>query len=321
MSTKIYDAYRIKDSAKVWQVLAEIRERGQQEVVDRLRAFYVRTIEDIDPDSAAYRSAKAKDPKRGEVALRLDLAEDKLRAGAMKSMTSMQRDEFDLDVDVAMTWHETGYYLRAFCDPVSLLGGSLDFLKTHPELDDFSYQNQSDAPPAFADRLEEWAARGRIWGEMMAPPRSGMFKNQVVVEISNWTSFWYLNPCLDLRREFHENPPMLPAREEVLARVLRGLSAVGEVTAEAGVISGLATDGTTFTVMRATKRSQKKQWISTVDGATKAHPSLNRAVNRITFRYMEGYVRRMYEGFRREANQKKQADHARRRAGRRVATR
>lgn len=321
MSTKIFDAYRIKDSAKVWQVLAEIRERGQQEVVGRLRAFYVKTMENVDPESAVYKDARAKDPRRGEVSLRLSLAEDKLRAGAMKSVTSMRRDEFDLDVDVAMTWHETGYYLRAFCDHVSLLGGSLDFLKTHPELEDFSYQNQSDVPPEFADRVEEWHDRGRIWNEMMAPPGSGMFKNQVVVEISNWTSFWYLNPCFDLIREFHENPPTLPPREEVLARVLRRLAAIREATAEPGLISGTAVDGGVFMVTRATKRSQKKQWISTVDGVTKAHPSLNRAVNRLTLRYMDDYVRRYYVRARREANERKQEARAKRRAGRLSATR
>lgn len=321
MSTKIFGAYHVKDPAKVWHVLAEIRERGQREVVDRLRAYYVREIEEVDPESTIYKAAKAKDPGREEVPLRLDIAENKLREGAMKTVTSMRRDTFDLDVDVAMTWHETGYYLRAFCDPVSVLGGSLDFLESHPGLEEFHYQNSTDPPAKFKGRDEEWHDRGRIWNEMMVPPGSGMFKDQVVVEISNWTSFWYLNPCFDLRLEFLETPPLLPPREEVLARQLRHVSALREVTAEPGRITGVAKDGAVFTITRATKRSQKGQWISALEGTVKAHPSLNRAADRITHRYMDGFVRNLYEQFRRQNRQEKQAARAKRKAGRRSATR
>lgn len=311
MSLKIYDAYRIKDSAKVWQVLADIRERGQREVVDRFRAYYVEEIETVNPESDVYRAARAKDSKQSEVSLRLDLAETKLRQGAMKSATSVRRDHFDLDVDVAMTWHDTGYYLRAFCDPVSMLGGSLDFLKSHPDVEDFHYQNQTEPPEGFTD--EAWDERGRIWKEMMVPPDSGMFKNQVVVEISNWTAFWHLNPCWDLRREFHDQPPTLPIREEVLARTLRQLKAIASATAAPGLITATTADGAVIIVRKASKRSQKGQWISVIDGRTKAHANLERAVDRVALVFMDGYMKQLYERFRREALEAKRAKIARKR--------
>jgi hypothetical protein len=313
VSLKIYDAYRIKDSDKVWQVLAEIRERGQREVVDRLRAYYVDEIETVSPESDVYRVARARNPKQSEISLRLDLAETKLLEGAKKSATSMRRDHFDLDVDVAMTWHETGYYLRAFCDPVSMLGGSLDFLKSHPDLEDFHYQNQSDTPEGFEDRCEEWEDRGRIWNEMMVPPDSGMFKNQVVVEISNWTAFWHLNPCWDLRREYHDKPPTLPIREEVLARTLRKLKAIASVAAAPGLITAMTADGAAIIVRKASKRSQKGQWVTVIDGAIKAHANLERAVDRVALLFMDGYMKRLYERFRREAVEAKRAKKARKR--------
>jgi hypothetical protein len=314
MSTKIFDAYRVKDAAKLWQVLADIRERGQKEVVERFRAYYIEQIETIDPESTEYAEARAKLSERSEVALRLQIAETRLREGAKKSTTSMQRGYFDLDVDVAVTRHETGFYLRAFCDRVSVLGGSLDFLNNHPELEDFHFQDQCGPPDEFEGRHAEWEARGRIWDEMMTPPGSGMFKNQVVVEISNWTAFWYLNPWLELAREFHANPPMLPPREEVLSRTLRKLAAFREVAAEPGRIVGTTVDGAMVTITRAGKRSQKKQWITAIDGKHKAHASLNRAVDSVCTRYMDGHMRRMVDRYRREAREKTRREQAARKA-------
>lgn len=306
MSMKVYDAFKVKDQDRLWPVLRDIRERGEKEVVARLRAYYIEEMETIDPEGGAYKAARAKDPEQDEIARRLSIARDKLREGFRKGATSMERDKFDPAVCVTVTEHATGFYLRAFCDPVSLLGGSLDFLETHADLEDFHYQNSSDPPKTVA--LEAWEDRRRIWDEMMTPPGCGPFKDQVTLEISSWACFWQLDPWFDLRKEFHDNPPTLPVREEVLARTLRELSAFQEVFAERGCIKALTTKGAVVLIQPAKKRSQKNQWVTTVDhGTTKVHGSLTRAVDWVYYQHMNPSWRARLDSWRKETLAKRKA--------------
>lgn len=299
MSTKIYDAYRLKDRERLWPVLREIRERAQQEVVTRLRAYYVTEMETLDPTCAAYTAARAEDPARNEVSLRLSIAQDKLEEGFRKACTNLRRDYFDPDVTLAVTEHPTGFYFRAFCDPMSVLGGSLDFLRTHPELEDFHYQNSTDRPEDVSP--DAWDERRRIWDEMATPPSGGLFKDQLLLEISSWQSFWHLNPWHDLRLEFRTNPPVLPSREEVLARPLRKLSAFKEVTTKPGLITALTTEGAVVFVRRAKKRSQKKQWVTEIAGQTKVHGSLERATDWVYYSHLDPTWRARLDRWRKEA--------------------
>lgn len=290
MSTKIYDAFRLKDRSRVWRVIEDIRDRGEREVVDRLRKYYRAFVDNIDPEDEKYKAERAKDTERTEdaypeYATRLHIAQTALREGFRKSLTSMQRDFFDPDVSIALTWHETGFYLRAFCDGVSLLGGALDFLKTHPDLEDFHYQNQAD-PPDDIDP-EAYEARGRIWDEMSVPPGSGILKNQLILEISSWGSFWRLDPWLDINREYQANPPKFPIREELFARRLRQLDAMAQITAERGRLTGTTTAGVIVSITKG-----RKVWTSRVGPSVEKHATIEHAVNWVEYLHLPEYLQR-----------------------------
>lgn len=291
MSTKIYNAFKIKDRNRVWLVMGDIRERGEREVVERLRKYYRSFVDNIDPEDEKYKAERAKDIEREsypDYATRLHIAQTALRDGFRKSVQSMQRDFFDPDVSVALTWHETGFYLRAFCDNVSLLGGSLDFLKTHPDLEDFHYQNQVDPPDDIPP--DEYEARGRIWDEMSVPKGSGILKNQLILEISSWGAFWRLDPWLDVNREFRANPPRFPIREELFARRLRQLDSVAEIFAEQGRLTGTTTAGTTVSIARG-----RKVWTSRVGSRVEKHSSIEHAVNWVEYLNLPEYLRRQVD--------------------------
>ena len=260
MSTKIYDAFRVRPAVDIWAVLQDIQRRAEKNVVKRLRAFYIEEMEGIDPESPAYREARAKDPKGSEAGLRLRIVHDLVREGYRETSTRLQRSRYDLDVSVALTHHETGYYLRAFCDSFGIAGGSLDFLRRHPDLEDFHYQNQTDRPKPLTEG--EWEERRKIWDEMM--DKHGHLKCQLVLEVSSWQGFHRIDPWYELLQKFHDNPPVFPTREELVARVLRKLDAIETVTAKPGCIVCTTKDGQTATLAKSRKPAQKGQWVTQI---------------------------------------------------------
>jgi hypothetical protein len=257
-------------------------------------------VDEVDPESDGYRAERAKDPSRSEASIRLSLVDATLHEKFKASATSMQRSEYDLEVELALTQHRTGFYLRAFCDQVSCLRGSLDFLETHPELEDFHYQNQADRPSEVSE--EAWDERAEIWNGMT--DQAGFFRYQLIVEVSSWSRFWRLNPWLDLAQEFHRNPPTFPPREEILARPLRALSAVESVTAEPGLIT-VKTATSTSIIERSGKRSQRGQWLTRLDGKLKRHATLERAIGRVYMAYVNPTWRATIERYQREFRAKK----------------
>jgi hypothetical protein len=306
VSTKIYDAYRIKPDADVWAVLEDIRDRGEREVVNRMKAFYCEQMDEIDPDSPEYQAARLESPNSSDVALRLRMVETNVREGYKRSVTRMEKDRYDLNVSVAMSRHGASFYVRAFCDSSSLLCGSLDFLKRHPGLEDFHYQDQADRPKGISE--ESWEERRRVWGEMM--DKQGFIRHQYIIEISCWDGFWKLNPWLDLSRKFHKTPPVFPIREEVAARHLRAQEAMASVEAEPGRIVCVTKAGETITIAKARKKSQRGQWVSRVGATLKRHGTLGRAVDHVYMEHATGWIA---EAVKRHLRQAKKARKAKRR--------
>lgn len=315
MSTKIFDAYRVRPDADLWTVLRDIEAKAKANVIEKLRAFYIEKMEGIDPESEAYRKSSANHRDGSEAFNRLWLVDEIIRERARESATSLKRDEYDLDVSIAITQHRTGYYLRAFCDNASMLGGSLDFLAQHPDLEDFHYQNQTDPPEDVSD--EAWEERKAIWNEMASD--HGFFPCQLGLEISNWGMFWRLNPMLDLAREFKQNPPVFPSREELAARVLRKLDALQDVTAAPGRIVCLTKEGVTVTISKATKASQKGQWITRIGDQLKRHGDLGRAADHVYLTFCADWFRRSFARLMRRAKQQRRG-RAKRKQGSRASS-
>lgn len=295
MSMKVYSAFRVKPEADVWAVLKDIHDSAERNVRESLRAFYRARVEEVDLESKEFRAARRTDPGRTEASFRLHLVDEDLCKKFKEAATSMQRSEYDLEVNLALTKHRTGFYLRAFCDNVSCLRGSLDFLQTHPDLEDFHYQNQTDRPRGVSEHA--WGERKRIWDEMA--DKAGFFPYQLIVVVCSWGKFWRLNPWLELAQEFHLNPPTFPPREEILARPLRALTAVESVIAEPGWIT-VKTATSTATIEKSTKRAQRAQWLTRMGGKLKRHATLERAIDLVYLTYVNPSWRATIQRYQRE---------------------
>jgi len=274
MSTKIYDAYKIKRKVDLWPVLWDIRDKAEANVVKKLKELYWEVMLHLNTESEEYQK-KLASTKYPEWSVRLDMAREKIREEIQKNVTSRERDTFDISVSISVYPHETGFYLRAFCDQVSCLGGSLDFLYDHPKLRDFHYQNSCDRPDRVSAR--EWRQREKIWDEIIG---EGLYmKNRVELNICDWEAFQRrLDPWLDLAKKYHKKPPVFPIKEEVLARKLRKIEAVSDVRAERGLI--VANHG------KVTIKKGRSKWASLVEGKTKHHPSVENAVEWVRYQLL-----------------------------------
>lgn len=197
MSTKIYNAYRLKRGYRLWDVVEDVKRQATESVQTRLRGVLEELMAGVKTDSEAYQK-KLKLYEHDYVA-RLDLASEFLQEGYREQLGSFARSPFHLDVSIAVKEYRGRYYFQAFNDWGSFLAGSLDFLDQDPRFEDFHYQNSTDKPDAVSER--EWAHRRKVWNAIMA---KGWNSRQLNLDVLSWDNFIYLNPQLEMVREFHQ---------------------------------------------------------------------------------------------------------------------
>jgi len=288
MSTKIYDAYRILDPKNVWKVLWKIEDEARANIDKALRAHYLDLVIKMDPDTEDYKKAWTETRKQfeyyKETSFRLRRAQELVRNSYRDNVTKSHRDTYSLDVSLAVYPHKNDFYLRTFCEPISVVGEALGFVEKMPELEDFHYQNQSDRPENISEKA--WKVRAKVWDEILEYEDVG---RHVSVDVLCWQNFYRIDPWYDLARNWTKNPPALPIREEVWAASLRELRAFTSVTAEPGRI--VANPGNV-----TIERHYEKSWISTINGAKKEHTTLNRAADHVYFEHLPEDTKEMILG-------------------------
>lgn len=288
MSLKIYDAYRVLKPKDVWPILWEIKAKAENNIRASIRAHYIELVRSMDPDTDEYKKAMATET-RPEYAVRLTRARDFVRDQYKKQLTSGYRNPYALDVTVALYPHKSNYYIRLFCDSMSIVGTALDFVADIPGLAEYHYQNSADKPDEVPSR--EWAKRKKIWNEIFSD--SAGIGNHVSMEIHCYDSFWRLDPWLDLARDWHKNPPVIPIREQVWAEDLAKLKAFSK--AEIEYRSGFLRVGD-VTVERV-EGADSTWWESTIRDVTKEHDSLNKAANHVYFEHLPQATREMVQRY------------------------
>lgn len=197
MSTKIWVAYRLKKGHNLWEVLRDIRKKTDKRLTKILSETYDRLIE-----------AWKKDPKARLEAARSVYGEKFVEAGLDRKKVDMmeardfiyrayqqqkarfERNTFDLDLSLAIRHHKGRYYLIPY--PGSgLFGRGLDWLKRHPALEDYHYQNQSDRPPHISSK--EWSKRADVWEFMLDEDR---WCDMVALDIVTPSSFSRIDPWM-----------------------------------------------------------------------------------------------------------------------------
>jgi hypothetical protein len=287
MSTKIYNAFKVKDPSTVWNLIWKVRDLAEANAIQALKNHYLKLVREMDPDKEDYQKERERDQERDEVFFRLGRAREIVRNGYRDNVRRPEREEYSLDVTLAIYPFDGEYYLRTFWEGISVLGEVFDFVAKMPELEDFHYQNQTDPPEEVSS--EDWEKRERVWNAIIDAFHG--IGNHVAVDVVSWEGFYRIDPWLTVAREWRDNPPVLPSREEVWSEKLNELRSITNVSFSDGRIE--INNGASLIFKK------DEQWFSLVAGVEQAHPDLNHAGHHVYFEHMpelhKDMVRRLME--------------------------
>jgi hypothetical protein len=297
VSTKIYNAFRVKKSVDFWSFLWRVRDTARENVKVALKAHYHDLVNRTSTDSPEYKAARAKSDAP-EHSVRLSLARDLVRKGFRENVTRLERDTYSLEVSIAVYPHKGRYYLRTFCEPCSVVGTVLDFVEQLPELEEYHYQNQTDRPEEVSPR--DWSERKRVWNEIVETDNG--VGSHVALDILSWSGFYLIDPWLDLAREWHDNPPTLPNRGEVWAGDLRALKALRneKVTVEPGTIQS--------SKFRIARQEDGSWLVNLKHFKPRKFPTLDRAADRVWFEFQPESTKEWVRRTQKEAKERRRAE-------------
>lgn len=271
MSTKVYNAFKIKDPAKLWSVVNKIFREGRARVDAVLRAHYLHEVRHTDPTDKEYVKARAGSDARSEASFRLYRVRDKLRDRYKENTTRIDWDTYSLDVTVCFYPYKGECYVRTFCEGGSIFRNVLDFVEKMPELEDFHYQNQSDRPEGVS--AKDWSNRCRVWNGISKENHD--IGVHVDLDICSWSSFRLVDPWISMAQAWAVNPPSLPSREECWAENWKRNQTLHNITFGDGFIHA----------DEAMVERENGVWWSTVEGRRKRHKDLNRAASHVDFEH------------------------------------
>lgn len=207
MSTKIYVAYRLKNTDDLWPFIRDTYERGTENVKKVLYEFCQKIAghiqehgphEDIkDVYDMAYESYRfvENEEERARKAV-WKTAYEYMRDNYRKSTVSYQRDIFDFNVSITLREYEGSIYIIPYCD--MMMRNALDFLKDDPRLEDYAYWDNTDPPDDVP--YEEFEARGKVWDALSDQK---LWRSYLTLDLCSWEKYWNLSPeAQDLARAF-----------------------------------------------------------------------------------------------------------------------
>lgn len=188
MSTKIWTAYRLKKGHDLWAVLRDIRLKTELRCRKQLEQVYAGLLEYWESSPADKLAAsialygEESGAKQAAEKWGLLTARDVVFRNYMKQLGQMDKNQYDLNVALVVRQYKARFYLVPY--PGSgFLGRTLEWLKRHPALEDFHYQDQTDKSAKVSDRA--WRQRGEVWDAMLndAPGGANTSGDRVVLEI------------------------------------------------------------------------------------------------------------------------------------------
>jgi hypothetical protein len=202
MSTKIWTAYKLKQSSQLWPFVHHVRLKTTKNVQNVLRKLYTDLQLNVDVKSEAYavelekqkNFVKPLSKTESHWRASFEIAHENIKRLYKEASISSQRDFFDFDVSLAFRSWKGGIYVIPHCD--MQVRNVLDFLKHDKRLRDYHYQNQTDMSSNITTR--EWKERERVWNEM---DEADCWKDVLVLDICKYDFFWMIDPYIKILEE------------------------------------------------------------------------------------------------------------------------
>lgn len=155
MSTKIYNAYRVKSSVTdIWGFLRELQQRARFEAYERIQALVSNHSAALPADDAAF--LRLKDAGWTETFAKEQVVWEILQ---QRHPVAENYPKIDCNAQITVRELDGRFYLHAGWGEG--VHGVFDFLNTMPELEDYHYQNQTDRPEDISEA--EWEERRLVW--------------------------------------------------------------------------------------------------------------------------------------------------------------
>jgi hypothetical protein len=221
MSTKIWEAYRVREVHDVWEVLWDIRRRAEKNVRRTLTKLYDALIAEakLPPEAhellRTYATDRPIDPERFGYLDASRFVVENFR----KTIGRSERSIWDLSVSVAVRRGSRRRFLLIPYPGSGLLSSSLAFLRRHAALADFHYQNSSDRPSHIT--AQAWAGRARTWEPLLDDDRWQDKLELSIVSVEGW---FRIDPAWGLirkeaRRQMRDGKSAEQAVESVVPAV------------------------------------------------------------------------------------------------------
>lgn len=198
MSTKIWEAYRLKEGVDLWGFVQDIRPKVQKRITKKLYEIsgnlIERTKEKKDLRVEVLKAYGISDPEKSDREITHHETSRWLFERYREATMQPYKDVWDFDVSIVFVACRGRWLLVPF--PGSgLIKGMLDCLKKDKRLEDYHYQDQVDEDEAPCSD-EEWEQRKKDWNEVLDD--AGCFSDKLTLELCCLGQFTRLTP------DYHE---------------------------------------------------------------------------------------------------------------------
>lgn len=161
-ATSVLNAHRSHLFDQWWGEAYPNEERNVTNAIERLREWECpQELAKITGGALPWALPNRPEWVEGTLFHRMNAVEMFIRDCYKEQLGSSLRDPWALDASVTFREHEGAYYLIPYSDRLSVTYGCLSFLTGHPDLEDFSYWNNTDPPEHVPE--EEWDHRASVW--------------------------------------------------------------------------------------------------------------------------------------------------------------
>ncbi len=259
MSTKIYNAFRVKRGVQLWPLLWAIKKKGIANIQQVLVNTYNKVLGD--PQSIGEMRTNLKMDADYEVGP--DDVSTYVKKLYRAQLGGGLRNPFNFDVSLSVRELRGRYYLITYCD--GLTHDVLKFLQRDRRVEDFHYQNQTDRPEKISERA--WRVREKTWDKI---DKAG-WKNFLILDICSYDAFPYIDPAWNFGKEnpWHHQLKELSERREAKRKAASAASAAS--TASPGATTAKSPSADPAPASNLTTPSAPD---TTTPGPTNPSPSL-----------------------------------------------
>lgn len=170
MSTKIYNAYRVKMGVNIWDLVTDWQKLGRERSIAAIKNQHLEFARNIEPDNEEYKTccfSLQNDPYYmsediAKMAAKSEVASKFMVEGAKKEYVTFLRGYFNYDVSITFRELNGRYYVQCYCD--MMLRHVLDFVPEDSRVEDYHFQNSTEGPDNVTE--DEWREREKIWDDI-----------------------------------------------------------------------------------------------------------------------------------------------------------